>query len=285
MRLFWLASLALIFQSSFSLPAQAKGIPIIYGTEDSLDLIEATEIPGPDGNPLSLCSYTTKYHLFYLGFWRTSHGYVLTDNGCSGDSYYEFTDADLSEAQKLGMIRSDLPPKPKMSMNQIASGFGGLGIVALIVLFLILKSIGSSRRKAKRRAEMGDIQKEAGQILDAMCHAAISDGTVDDSEITTIADIAQQMTGETIDPERIRSIISKASKKPSDNEFKAFGAGMAPEQKTLLLKAVFAVIWADGQITESEHAFFIKTAQALSLDAETVRQVIAEVQNTDNTQT
>ena len=279
MRIFLSTILALTFQLSFISQAEARGVPIIYGTEDALDLVEMTTIPGPNDKPMALCHYTSKYHAFYLGFWRTSHGYALTDDGCAGDTYYDISEAEFKEAQNSGMISADLPSKARMNMGQIASGFAGLGLIALIVLFLLFKVIGGARRKSARKAEMGDIPKAASQILDAMCHAAISDGSVDDSEVVKIAEIAQQMTGETFGAERIRTIVGNASKKPSDNEFKAFGAGLAPDQKELLLKAVFTIIAADGQITESEHEFFIKTAQGMMMDGDTVRRIVDEVQS------
>lgn len=279
MRLFLAAILTLTFHLSFVTQSQARGIPIVYGTEDTLDLVEMTTIPGPDSKPMALCHYTSKSHAFYLGFWRSSNGYTLSDDNCEGDTYYEISETDFKAAQNSGMISADLPAKARMNMAQIGSGFAGLGIIALIVLFFAFKMIGGARRKSARKAEMGDIPKAAGQILDAMCHAAISDGSVDDSEVTQIAEIAQQMTGETFGAERIRTIIDKASKNPSDAEFKAFGAGMAPDQKELVLKAVFTIIAADGQITDSEHEFFIKTAQGLAVDADTVRRIVAEVQS------
>lgn len=274
MRLFLAALLALTIQFSFPQQADARGIPIIYGTDDALTLIEMTKITGPDNNPMALCHYTSKYHAFYLGFWRTSHGYALTSDNCGGSAYYDIAASDFASAQAEGLISADLPAEPKMSMDEIGSGFAGLGIIALIVLFFAFKMIAGARRKA----EMGDIPKAAAQILDAMCHAAISDGSVDDSEIVQIAEIAQQMTGEVFGAERIRTLISSASKAPSDAEFKAFGAGLAPEQKELLVKAVYTIVAADGQITQTEKEFFIKTAQALQIDVDTLNKIVTEVQ-------
>lgn len=279
MRFFLTAILALGLHFSFSAQAEARGIPIIYGTEDALNLVEMTKIPGPNNAPMALCHYTSKYHAFYLGFWRTSHGYALTDDNCAGTSYYDISESDFEAAQKDGVISADLPAKPKMTFEQIGSGFAGLGIIALIVLFFAFKMIAGARRKAARKAEMGDIPKAAAQILDAMCHAAISDGAVDDSEITQITEIAQQMTGEVFGTERVKTIIGKASKAPSEAEFKAFGAGLAPEQKELLLKAVFTIVAADGQVTGGEKEFFVKTAQALQIGADTLNRIVAEVQS------
>lgn len=278
MRLFITAILALTIQFSFSQQAEARGIPIVYGTDDALTLIETTKIAGPNDAPMALCHYTSKYHLFYLGFWRTSHGYALTSDNCGGSAYYDITASDFETAQAEGLISADLPAKPKMSMNEIGSGFAGLGIIALIVLFFAFKMIAGARRKAARKAEMGDIPKAAAQILDAMCHAAISDGSVDDSEIVQIADIAQQMTGETFGAERIRTIITKASKTPSDAEIKAFGAGLAPDQQELLVKAVYTIIAADGQVSGGEKEFFIKTAQALMISADALNRIVNEAQ-------
>ncbi len=279
MRIIVMFLFAFTLQFSTSTPAQARGLPIIYGTQDSLDLVETTGIEGPNGKPLALCHYTSKYHLFYLGFWRVSHGYALAANGCDSDTYYDISEADFKEAQSNGQISANLPAKPKMTLNQIASGFGGLALVVIGALFLLMKSVGGARRKSARKAEMGEMPKVATQIVDAMCHAAISDGSLDDSEVATIAEIAKQMTGEALPETRIRAIVAKASPKPTDNEFKAFGAGLGPVEKELVLKAVFAVIAADGQIVDSEHTFFIKTAQALMVDADTVRRIVEDVRD------
>ncbi len=279
MRILVAALFILTFQLTIPTRAEARGLPIVYGTQDTLDLIETTGIEGPDGKPMALCHFSSKYHLFYLGFWRTSHGYALATNGCDSETYYDIPESELKEAQSRGLISADLPAKPKMTLNQIASGFGGLALIALGVLFLLMKFAGGARRKSARKAEMGEMPKVATQIVDAMCHAAISDGSLDDSEVATIAEIAKQMTGEALPKERIRAIVAKASPKPTENEFKAFGAGLGPEEKELVLKAVFAVIAADGQIIESEHAFFIKTAQALMVDADTVRRIVEDVRD------
>jgi len=277
MRFFLVAITVLTLHLSFASHAQAGGIPIIYGTDESFELIEETKIPGPTDKPLSLCHYTSKYHLFYLGFWRNSLGYALTEGSCEGDSYYKITEEQFKEEQTNGTISADLPLKPKMSLKLIASGFAGLGAIALIVLYFAFSAIKKSRRKSARKAEMGDIPKAARQILDAMCHAAISDGSVDNSEIVKIAEIAEQMTGEIFGAERIQSIIANASSDPSEKELKAFGDGMGPEQRELVIKAIFAVISADGEITEDENNFFIGTAQALMMDGDTVRRVVEEV--------
>ncbi|AXX98778.1 tellurite resistance TerB family protein [Profundibacter amoris] len=279
MRFIAIALFALALQFWFPASAQARGLPIVYGTQDSLDLVAQTGLEGPDGKPLSLCHYSSKYHVFYVGFWMKSHGYALAANGCDGDTYYDISKADFKDAQNSGLIPADLPAKPKMTLNQIASGFGGLALVGLVILFLLTKTVGSARRKSARKSQMGQMAAVATQIVDAMCHAAISDGELDDSEVATIAGITKQMIGEELDEDRIRLIISKASAKPTDNEFKAFGAGLGPVEKELVLKAVFAVIAADGQIVDSEHEFFIKTTQALAVDADTVRRIVADVRD------
>lgn len=278
MRFFLTAILTLSLHLTFVAPAEARGIPISYGTEDALDLVEVTKIKGPSNAPMTLCHYTSKYHVAQLGFWRTSHGYALTDDNCAGSAYYDISASDFAEAQKDGLISADLPAVPKMSLKLIASGFAGFGIAALVVLILLTNMIVVARRKAARKAQMGDIPKAAAQILDAMCHAAISDGSVDDSEIVQIAEIAKQMTGEVFGASRIQTIISKASKTPSDSEFKAFGAGLAPDQKELLVKAVYTVVAADGQITKAEQEFFFKTAQALKIGDDTLNRIVNEAQ-------
>ena len=279
MRIIAIVLFTAALQFWFPASAHARGLPIVYGTQDSLDLVADTGIEGPDGKPLSLCHYSSKYHVFYLGFWMKSHGYALSANGCDDDTYYDISEADFKDAQSRGLIPADLPAKPKMTLNQIANGFGGSALVGLAILFLLIKAAGGARRKSARKSQMGQMPAVATQIVDAMCHAAISDGELDDSEVTTIAEITKQMTGEELEEERIRLIISKASAKPTDNEFKAFGAGLGPVEKELVLKAVFAVIAADGQIVDSEHRFFIKTAQALAVDADTVRRIVEDVRD------
>jgi len=50
---------------------------------------------------------------------------------------------------------------------------------------------------------MGDAAPAKIAILDAMCHAAKADCHVSASELAEIANAAQQMTGDKIDPQRI----------------------------------------------------------------------------------
>lgn len=270
MRSLFLCAMALVFTVFSGEEAQAKrgggG-----GTMEQLSFIAETDITSDAGKPLALCHLTEKRHVLFAGVWRSSIGYALAENNCDADRFYHLDTERFQLGQVLGEFPEDLPLEPKMSAADMISGFWGLGVIVLVLVFAAVKKLKQSKRKAQRRSEMGSIHPAALQAMDAMCHAAKADGRLDASEIAMMADIAKQMTGDTFDEARIRRMFDMAEAKPTDAQFAAFGKGLSAEQKRMVLQATLMIVGADGNLDKQENIFVQKLARGLSISLDEVK--------------
>ncbi|WP_160175200.1 TerB family tellurite resistance protein [Ruegeria halocynthiae] len=271
MRFLTYCAAALFMTMFFGHEAHAKRGGGVSGTSEQMSLIAETEIQDDTGQTLALCHLTEKTHILFAGVWRSSKGYVLAPNGCDSDSFYRLSADKLELGKALGDFPSDLPDQPVMSLNDMISGFWGLGAIAILLAIAGVKTAGRSARKRQRQSEMGAAAPAAIQAMDAMCHAAKADGQLDTSEIAMMADIAKQMTGENFDDARIRRMYDMAEVKPTDAQFAAFGRGLSNEQKRLVMQATLMIVGADGNLAQSESVFVQKLAKGLNISVDEVK--------------
>jgi len=232
MRLFLAISLAALLQFLPTHNAEARGL-ILYGSQDKLHFVEQTRIPSGNGGTMALCRYSTKYHLFWIGFFRHVNEYALSDQGCNGDYYYGITPAEFTQAQDDGQISADLPVQPRLGISEILTGFAGSIIIGLLILFAIYGGIMSSRRQKARMEAMGDIPHATKMVIDAMAHMARADGQVDDDEVATIAKIARDLTGDEFEDSLVRKIVDLAEPDLADGNFIRFGTNLTTDQRRL----------------------------------------------------
>lgn len=273
MRVLIFCAAALTFTLIFGDEAQARRSGGAWGTSEQMSLIHDTQITDDKGQTLSLCHLTKKTHIMFAGVWRSSLGYAMAVNKCDADRYYPVNAQQLALGKTLGDFPQSLPEQPVLSVNEMISGFWGLAAIVLLLGIAGVKWAGRSARTNKRVAEMKGAAPAAIKAMDAMCHAAKADGSLDDSEIALMADIAQQMTGETFDQQRIRRMYDLAEDKPTDQQFTSFGRGLTPDQKRLVMQAVLMVVGADGRLDRRETAFVQKLAQGLRINAEEVKSL------------
>ncbi|WP_171124423.1 MULTISPECIES: TerB family tellurite resistance protein [unclassified Ruegeria] len=271
MRFLSLCAAALIIALFFGQEAQAGRAGGVWGTSEQMTLITPTDIEDNNGQNLSLCHLTKKTHIMFAGVWRSSIGYVMAPNKCDSDSYYNMPADRLELGKALGDFPSDLSTQPKMSRADMVSGFWGLGAIAVLLILAGAKKAGQSKRTKERYAEMGIANPAALQAMDAMCHAAKADGSLDAVEIATMANIAQQMTGETFDESRIRRIYNMAEAKPTDAQFAAFGRGLTADQKRMVMQATLMIVGADGDLDKAETVFIHKLAKGLGISVDEVK--------------
>ncbi len=271
MRILTFCATALLFTLFFGEEAQARRGGGVWGTSEQMSLIAQTDIEDNAGQKLALCHLTEKTHIIFAGIWRSSKGYVLAPNGCDSDSYYALSADKLELGKQLGDFPSDLPDQPAMSRDDMISGFWGLAAIAGLLIVAGIKMAGRSARKTQRHAEMGSVPPAALQVMDAMCHAAKSDGKLDPSEVTMMADIAKQITGATFEEDRIRRMFDMAEAKPTDAQFAAFGRGLTSDQKRLVMQAALMVAGADGHLDQKETVFVQKLARGLCISADEVK--------------
>jgi tellurite resistance protein len=268
MRFAILCAAALLLTMFSGQDAQAARGGGVWGTAEQMSLVAPTDITNNSGQPLALCHLTKKTHIMFAGVWRSSKGYVMAPNNCDSDNYYSVSAEQLAAGKALGKYPADLPDQPAMSIADIFSGFWGLGVIALLLLVAVVKSARQAKRTAQRHAQMGDIHPAALRAMDAMCHAAKADGRLDPSEITLMADIAKQITGETFDEARIRRMFDMAEAKPTEAQFAAFGTGLTSDQKRMVLQATVMIAAADGHMDQDETLFVQKLARGLGFNVD-----------------
>ncbi|WP_165352743.1 DUF533 domain-containing protein [Loktanella sp. IMCC34160] len=268
----FISSTALALTLSVGLPSAANaGVP--YGYFGDLTFVAETSLPGPDGNA-ALCHYTTKYHLGYLGFWRSSNGYVLSPSGCEGDSFRAITYEQMQTFQKLGMISADLPTAPSMTGKELLSGFAGTAILGMLALMNLISTLRHNRPGKRRRKAAPQC---AVATLAAMCHVAKADGHVDETEITAIGVRVSELTGHSFSRERIAEMIHMADDHLSPHEYVQFGADLSEADRRIVLEGALGVAVADGEIHQAEHAFITNLAQALGVRGDEFRLLLGRL--------
>ncbi len=275
MRLILAIPLAALLQFFPTTNAEARGL-ILYGSQDKLHFVEQTRIPSGNGSTMALCRYSTKYHLFWTGFFRHVNEYALSDQGCNGDYYYGISSGEFIQAQNDGQISADLPVQPKLSFTEILTGFAGSIVIGIIILFAIYGGVMTSRRQKARMEAMGDIPHATKMVIDAMAHMARADGQVDDSEVTTIAEIARDLTGDDLDDSLVRKIVDLAEPNLADGNFVRFGAGLSTDQRRVVLKAVYLVAMSAGEFGADEQKFIGLLMNDLGLSPEMLDDIISE---------
>jgi len=250
--------------------ARGRGV----ASQQELHFVSSTTIPGADGAALSLCHLTTKKHVLGIGIWRSSDGYALSAEKCEGEQYIPFTEAQFGQAQQLGLIEANQPSKPVMTMNMIMSGFAGSALIGLLLVFALFKYISSQRRKRMRRKEMGDTSSFHKTVLDVMCHAALSDGTVDNAEVTLIQKVALDLTGRDFKLDEIENLVRSCDKTLTPAQYKAYGKGLDATQRVTVMRAALMVVSADNDWAKAEKKFVSGLATGLGISNEMLEKII-----------
>lgn len=279
MRFILALSLAALLQFLPTSNAEARGL-VLYGSQDSLHFVEQTRIPSDNGGTFALCRYTTKYHLFWIGFFRHVNEYGLSDQACNSDYFFGFSSSEFIEAQTSGLISPDLPVQPKLSIGEILTGFAGSILLGLVILFVAYGSIVKSRREKARMEAMGGIARPTQMVIDAMAHMARADGHVDDTEVATIAKIARDLTEDEFDDSLVRTIVDLAETNLVEGDFVRFGAALTTDQRRVVLKSVYLIAISDGNFAADEQKFVGMLMNDLEIDAEVMDAIILEVNDT-----
>jgi DnaJ-domain-containing protein 1 len=257
----------------FATGAEARGGG---GSAEFMDFVADTTIPPSEtgGAQVSLCHLVKKYTAIGIPLFYESEGYVLAENRCATESYYSFTAEEFALAQSLGMIPTDIPAAPSISLARRIPTV----ILGLCLLALIGAGINQARRKKARLAEMGNLGPFEQRLLEVLCHAAKSDGVTDAREVATIAAIAGQLTGSTFDADKITRMISLCQKNLQPTQFKAFAKGLTDSQKDAVMRGALMVLAADGQVGRDEQKFLNGLAGGLAVTQSRFDQIMASMQ-------
>ncbi|MBT0958100.1 TerB family tellurite resistance protein [Alphaproteobacteria bacterium KMM 3653] len=275
-----LALLSLITAATLGMSvtsAQAARYGAVYGSSEEFHFVADTAVDLGQG-PLALCHLTKKSTaMFFIGMWRSSKGYALVTDGCNSDAYIPISAEEVAQGQASGKIPADVPLQPKMTLQQITSGFFGLILLGAFIGFALVQGVLRGKRRKARYAEMGGMSPQAMAIVDAMCHAARADGHVADEEILEIADAVEVMTGQEIDPADVLKIAEMANEKLSEGDFAAMVKGQSKKTLEVMMRGSLHVVVADGELNRAEKGYISGLAKAMKMSADTVQSLLVEV--------
>ena len=245
------------------------------GWAQELLFLSETQIPGENGQNLSLCILAKQRTIIgFVNLWKSPESYVLASDKCAVEQYIPLEDAAFKAGQAEGVFPAELALPPKLGLKDQIVGAWGLGALLLLIVAAIVKTIGSRRRAAGRKAALGTMTDFQHRVIEVMCQAAFTDGEIASAEVDTIVSVAKNLTGQTYSVDQVRQIIASCDKNISDMKFKSYGKGLNEEEKITLIRAAMMVFAADGQLAKKEHTFLGKLAGGLGLSADKVRAIL-----------
>ena len=274
----WLVSiLAAGVVTLASQAAEARGIPIVRGEEQALAHVADTTIPAPNGGTFSLCHRFTTSTVYWVAFWSTSEGYVLSDFGCDGTFYYNQPEL-IAAGFANGQIPADVPQTPQFTLMQMATGFTWLIGLGALILVAVIGGIASARRYRTQSAErMEVLGLEDGptfRFIDAMLHAANADGRAQKEEIDYIKATATDVAGLAYTDEHIEWAITHTDKCKRKRDFRRFGKGLNKDQKRAVLRGALAVVASDFHMSQVEKEFIGGLTDGLGLRPRDVQEIL-----------
>ncbi len=266
----------LFLLSVFSANAAFAGIPIPYGSAQKLVFVSETEIRDSQNRLLSLCALWTRQHLAYVGYWG-SQVYVLAENGCVDDGYYEYAQADLIEDRIAGIVPANVSDTPPINLGFLAYCFTAWGAAGIIGL-LWANGVLAERSKLKRRRKLlGDVHPFVERMVTVMTHAARADGNISDVEIELMRKTVRDYAGVPVSVEDIIRVINITPKIKTDAQFKELGRGLDAQGRQSMFHAGLAMIAADGILHKSERKWLARLGAGLGYSSRDIRTIFEEI--------
>ncbi|SFK83692.1 DUF533 domain-containing protein [Shimia haliotis] len=267
MRLFFLGLMACFtfLFSPHAAEAKRSGGLISYGHYGDLHFVAQTDITRDNTGPLSICVRAKTYHLSFINMWTSPQGYVLAENKCEAESFFDLPPEFLELGKVATMIPASVPDTPFLTAIQYAQGTVGTALIAMLVAVHLLVKFAHSRDSRARRKAKPSQAALSERLLTALCHAAKADGRIDQREIELIADVLHKACGKNYSQSDIYQVIKKAQTNLSEADFCAFGEGLTHKQRMMMVQAVLDTVAADGEVSEPEHRFAIGLAGALDI--------------------
>jgi len=240
-------------------PAEARGVS--HGSHESLVFAAESTQVGPSG-PISLCHHTRTRTVFEMGYWLSYQGLVLSETHCEGTQYFALRPGVNPDAITAG---ADPDGWTLALALHYARGFFWPIIAPFFLFFATMDHRRRNRRTEIRRSTLALEEGPVFRFIDAMCHAAAVDGDVDPEEIRYITSVACQLTNRDYGTEHIEYVIAHCSHLRTIHEFRQFAKGLNRDQKLLIMRAVLAVIDADGRVSRAEKRFLRHMQKALRI--------------------
>jgi tellurite resistance protein len=268
---------ALLLTTAIATPAEARrGGGSAYA--EKLVIVAPTEFTSETGAPLALCHLFKDQTAMLIPYHRSSQGYAIAENNCDTESYFPFTAEELAGAQLWGKIDASIPTVPQISTFRQIINFGVIGLVGLLLVgglgAALLGSLGKSKKVAghkvdpKRRAQLLEA------VVDVMCHVALVDGDVDQTEINEIGRIYRKLTNTPIKQAQISAQFSTIQ---GPVNIAGLSAASEGKEREVLLQAAMMVAVTDGKIDQAEYNFICNMAQGFGLDGGAMRGILAKM--------
>lgn len=158
-----------------------------------------------------------------------------------------------------------------LAWGPMAAGAIQFIIGAFQILFHALR--GEDGR-AKHYAKL-----EVRAILGSMIHQAISDGTMDENEITVIKNLFENYTGIEVNIETITNISSQISSGDYDfyNDLRSIRNKVSFAAKGMIIRMAYVVALVDGVVDDKEVEGISNIANALGVHSDDVVVIINDV--------
>ena len=241
------------------------------GMFSDIEFLSETQIPGPDGDTMSLCFATRDFRI--LGYSLSSNivGYVLSSDECTATADRPFTKEQMETAQSLNLVDATLPSEARNSLERNIRNYGiwvavFLGLIAVIIRRL--KSIMGLNMRGPMR------NKAADRILTAMCYVGKCDGIVAAAEISLISKTARRLTRRNVQAAEVIRITDHIDMDLSEQDFIDFGKGLRDSEKDVMMRGAFFIALSSGRILPSEHQFLSDLAHGIGMPGEDFRRIM-----------
>ncbi len=253
------------------------------GFGENLQFITETDQVDPNGNPMSLCYLGEGIVLLSAQMTFEVQGYVLAENRCEADSYFELTLQQMIMGKAAGLFPADVPLFPETPADIKLRNYGFYGLIAFIISVGLLTKLIASRgglqamtsKRGSRKSRYND--ETAVHALAAMCYVATCDGDYDQREIKQISQTLSALTGCVYTPKQIIEMLNYTAQ--DSDAVSAIGADLSENDRHIVMEAAMRIAFADGKVEQGEYDAIARIATLLQVSAQVMRDLIQKIAN------
>ena len=266
------------------MPSQAEAkrysIPST-GFGESLQFIAETDQVDPNGNPMSLCYFGEGIVLLSAQMTFEVLGYVLAENRCEADGYFELSLQQMIMGKAAGLFPADVPLVPGTPADIKLRNYGFYGLIAFIIGVGLLTKLIASRgglqamtsKRGSRKSRYND--ETAVHALAAMFYVATCDGDYDQRDIKQISQTLSALTGCVYTPKQIIEMLNYTAQ--DSDAVSAIGADLSENDRHIVMEAAMRIAFADGKVEQVEYDAIARIATLLQVSAQVMRDLIQKI--------
>ena len=251
------------------------------GFGESLQFIAETDQVDPNGNPMSLCYLGEGIVLLSAQMTFEVQGYVLAENRCEADSYFELSLQQMIMGKAAGLFPSNIPATPETPADIKLRNYGFFGLIAFLLgaglISKLVSSMGGlqavTSKRGSRKSRYND--ETAVHALAAMCYVATCDGDYDQREIKQISQTLGALTGCVYTPKQIIEMLNYTAQ--DSDAVSAIGADLSENDRHIVMEAAMRIAFADGKVEQVEYDAIARIANLLQVSAQVMRDLIQKI--------